>query len=142
MKVEDQEKTKQQQYVRAMRYFDNAKKVLSNSGIEGIFYKDEKYVSSACGIAYKGVLVALDCWLTLKEVKFPKEEKKRKSIEFYMYNLQKHNKKMVDYLNSAYRALHLDGYYGSLTDSRIIKAGFASAKELIDLIKPSAQEAL
>ncbi len=135
MTVEDQEKAKQKQYVRAMRYFDNAKKTLSQTDIEGIFYKDEKYVSSACGIAYRGVLVALDCWLSLKGVEFPKE--KRKSIEFYMENLGKLNKKMVDYMNSAYHTLHLSGYYDCTTDSRVVKAGFSSAKEIINLIKPS-----
>jgi len=142
MTVEEQQKLLQSQHLRAMRYFDNAKKVLSNSSIEGFFYQDEKYVSSACGIAYKGVLVALDCWLTLKEVEFPKENKKRKSIHFYRDNLQKHNKKMVDYLNTVYNQLHLSGYYEGETDSRIIKIGFSNAKELIDLIKPSAGEAL
>jgi len=137
--VEDQEKAKQQQYARAMRYFDNAKKTLSETDIEGVFYKDEKYVSSACGIAYKGILVALDCWLSLKGVEFPKDGKKRKSISFYMDNLSKLNKKMVDYMNSVYNVLHLDGYYGGLTDTRIIKAGFSNAKELINLIKPSRE---
>ena len=142
MKVEDQEKTKQKQYVRAMRYFDNAREVLSKTAIEGFFYQDEKYVSSACGIAYRGVLIALDCWLALKEVEFPKEKKKRKSIYFYRDNLQRLNKKMVKHLNSVYNILHLNGYYEGETDSRSIKAGFSNAKELIDLIKPSAQEAL
>jgi len=140
MTVQDQEKTKQKEYARAMRYFDNAKKTLSQTDIEGVYYKDEKYVSSACSIAYKGVLVALDCWLSLKGVEFPKESKKqRKSIEFYMYNLGRLNEKMVVRLNSVYNALHLAGYYGSNTDSRIIKAGFANAKDLINLIKPARE---
>lgn len=139
MAIEEQQKILQSQHARAMRYFNNAKKALSQAGIEGVFYKDEKYVSSACGIAYRGVLVALDCWLALKGAEFPKENKKRKSIHFYMDNLQRLDKKMFDYLNTVYNVLHLDGYYGSVTDSRVIKAGFASAKELIDLIKPSAR---
>jgi len=141
MTVEEQEKFKQKQYTRAMRYFDNAKDALSNSGIEGNIYTDEKYVSSACGIAYKGILVALNCWLSLKGVEFPKEGKKHKSIEFYKYNLGKLNEKLVDHLNNVYRVLHLDGYYGGLTDIRVIKAGFSTAKEIINLIKPT-QEAV
>jgi len=141
MTVEEQEEIKKMQYTRAMRYFGNAKNALSNSGIEGKLYTDEKYVSSACGIAYRGVLVALDCWFKLKGVEFPKEGKKRKSIEFYMYNLGKLNGKMADRLNNVYSALHLGGYYECATDSRIIKAGFENAKVLIDLIKPT-QEAV
>jgi len=137
MTVEEQEK----QYKRAVRYFNNAKDTLSNSGIEGKFYTDEKYVSSASGVAYRGVLVALDCWLSLKGVEFPKEGKKHKSIEFYRYNVGKLNGKMLDLLNSVYSALHLSGYYECTTDSNIIKSGFESAKILIDLIKPT-QEAV
>jgi hypothetical protein len=140
VKLEEQEKTKQKQYVKAMRYFDNAKEVLSKTAIKGVFYKDKKCVSSACGLAYKGVLVALDCWLKLKEVEFPKKGKKRKSIYFYMDNLQRHNEEMVKYLNTVHNVLLLNGYYDRITDSRMIEAGFSNAKELIDLIKPKASE--
>lgn len=46
-----------------MRYINNAKEVLSKAKIENNIYVDVKYVRSACGIAYLGVLKAIDEYL-------------------------------------------------------------------------------
>lgn len=40
----------------AMRYFENAKELLSKSQIEDNTYTDVKYVQEACGTAYLAVL--------------------------------------------------------------------------------------
>jgi len=62
------------EYAEAMRYMDNAEETLKRAGKQDNGrYKDEKYVRSACGIAYLGVLAALDAWLTLKGIEIPKK---------------------------------------------------------------------
>ena len=46
-----------------LRYISNAKELLSKSSIEGRKYIDIKYVKSACGVAYLGVLKAINEYL-------------------------------------------------------------------------------
>ncbi len=49
-----------------LRYFNNAKETLNKSPIEDNQYTDDKYVKSACGIAYLGVLKAIEDYLLKK----------------------------------------------------------------------------
>jgi len=136
MSIQEQEKTKERYYSEAMRYMDNAKEYLKNAKKEGNYYRDPKYVRTACGAAYNGVLIALDGYLLLKGIEKPKG-KNRKSIEYYHNNLGKLDRKMLDYLNSTYKILHLFGYYDGIEDARVVKAGFDDAKTIIKKIKPS-----
>jgi len=135
MSVQEQEQTKEKYYSEAVRYMDNAKEYLKNAQKEDNYYLDKKYVKTACGTAYSGVLVAMDGFFTLKDLK-PKA-KERKSIEFYQRNITKIDKKMLNTLNSAYEILHLWGYYDGITDAVVVKRGFDLANALIDKIKPS-----
>jgi hypothetical protein len=137
MSIEEQKEVKEKYYNEAIRYMDNAKGYLQNAKKEGKFYHDRKYVKTACATAYSGVLVALDGFLILKGVEKPKG-KQRKSIEYYQENISKIDRKMLDYLNSAYRILHLYGYYDGEENVNIIKEGFEDAYTLIDKIKPAA----
>jgi hypothetical protein len=131
----EQDKIKSEYYEEAIRYMDNAKETLKKAGKEDDFYKDDKYVKTACGIAYNAVLKALDGYFILKEVKGPKC---RKSIEFYRTNTSKIDKKALNYLNSAYNILHLDGYYDGILSVDVISTGFKYAYTIIDKIKPAA----
>jgi hypothetical protein len=124
------------QYAEAVRYMDNAKDTLRKTEKQDDGqYKDEKYVRSACGIAYLGVLAALDAWLTLKGVEIP-NKKNHTNINFYLTNVGKLDMKLLKHLNSAYNSLHLDGYYRKETSVDIIGGGFKAAYEIIDKIKP------
>jgi hypothetical protein len=134
---EEQEFIKQEGYKKAMRYIANAKDTLKLAGHKGRYYSDSKYVQTACGTAYSGVLVALDYFFELKKVPLPEM---RKSIKYYRQGL-KNYQKIKDALDSAYDVLHLSGYYDGILDSDVVKIGFARAKEIIDQIKPH-QEAL
>jgi len=135
MSVNEQEKIKEKYYNEAMRYMENAKECLKKAQKEDNYYHDSKYVKMACGTAYSGILVGLDGFLQIKDIK-PKG-KERKSIEYYQRNITMIDKKMLDVLNSAYEVLHLWGYYDGITDSRVLKVGFENAKTLIDKIKPA-----
>lgn len=81
MGILEQEAVKKSYHNEALRYMANARETLQKAGKEGSHYKDDKYVKTACGIAYNGVLKALDSYLLLKEA--PKQ-KGRKSIEYYL----------------------------------------------------------
>lgn len=120
-------------YKVAMRYVENAEEDLKLSGIDDKFYKDVKYVQSACAIAYVGILRALD---NLFEIKNLPKKRGRKSIEYYQLNLSKTDKKLLNHLNNAYTVLHLDGYYGGINKIDIIKSGFDSAITIINALKP------
>ena len=120
-----------------MRYMDNAREYLQKAKKEDRFYHDQKYVRTACGVAYSGVLVALDGYLTLKGVEKPKK-KLRKSIEYYQENLGKLDRKLLNNLNSAYQILHLFGYYDGTNNVNVIREGFDQAFTIIEKIKPAA----
>jgi len=136
MSIQEQQKIKEKYYSEAMRYMDNAKEYLKSARKEGKYYRDTKYVRTACGTAYNGVLIALDCFLLLKGISIPKG-KDRKSIEFYHNNLAKLDRKMLDYLNTSYKILHLYGYYDGVEKADVIKSGFDDAKKIIEKIKPA-----
>jgi len=127
---------KERYYTEAIRYMDNAKESLKNAKKEGNYYNDSKYVKTACGTAYSGVLVALDGFLLVKGLSKPKKSL-RKSIEFYQENVAKIDKKMLNYINGAYKILHLLGYYDGTNNVAVVKAGFDEAYKIIEKIKPS-----
>jgi hypothetical protein len=138
MSIEQQQEVKTKAYAEAMRYMENAKDVLRKANKEDDFYHDPKYVRMACGTAYNGVLLALDTYLQLKDVEMPK--KKRRSIEFYTSNVAQLDKKLLNHVNTVYSILHLDGYYDGIRDARVVSAGFDSAYQIIDKIKPLSDD--
>jgi len=135
MSVQEQQELKEKYYGEAIRFMDNAKECLKKAKKEDHYYNDQKYVKMACGTAYNGVLLALDCFLMLKGIEMPKG-KSRKSIEFYHNNLGQLDRKMLKILNSAYEVLHLWGYYDGISDARVVSAGFDNAYAIIEKIKP------
>ena len=122
-----------------MRYIDNARLQLQQAGKEDRNYIDEKYVHTACGTAYIGALKALDLLFALKQV--PKK-RGRKSIEYYQSNLANIDKKLLNYLNNAYRLLHIAGYYEGVTEIKAIEAGFENAILLINALKPYSKNTI
>ena len=122
-------------YAEANCYMDNAKETLQKAGKDGSHYTDPKYVQTACGTAYNGVLIALNGWLALKGIPEP-HKKQRKSIEYYMSNIAKIDKKLASIMDDAYRILHLYGYYDGIRNVKEIGIGFDAAYEIIDKIKP------
>jgi len=134
MSREEQQEVKQKYYHEAVRYMDNAKETLKRAGKEDRFYRDPKYVRTACGTAYNGVLIAMDGYFVLKGLDKP--VKNRKSIEYYQERAGKLDRKMLNHLNVAYKILHLSGYYDGIESVNVIKEGFDNAYTIIDKIKP------
>ena len=137
MSVFEQQELKEKHYGEAIRYMSNAKECLTKAKKEDYFYNDPKYVKMACGTAYSGVLVALDCFLILKGIHKP-SGKERKSLEYYQNHLGKLDKKMLVSLNDAYKILHLSGYYDGIQNVNVVKEGFDLAYQIIEKIRPAA----
>lgn len=121
----------------AARYMDNAKELLGRSPIKDNTYTDVKYIKSACGVAYLGVLKAIDDYLLrhgLTDKELPQ------SVEGYRKALQKHvsihNGKLLTVFEAIYRELHIAGYYrGNLRNTGTVKESLKAAKEFIEKIR-------
>jgi hypothetical protein len=44
---------------------------------------------------------------------------------------------MLDYVNGAYKILHLFGYYDGIEKADVVKSGFDEANKIIEKIKPA-----
>ena len=135
MTMHEQEHIKQTSYAEAMRYMDNAKNALQAAKLESKRYKDAKYVRTACGTAYNGVLLALDAFLEIKGVPLPKGDA-RKNFRYYRNGIGEENGKLQDCYDDVYKILHLSGYYDGILNAKIIKEGFDKAGIIITRIKP------
>jgi len=133
MGIAEQTAIKESYYKEAMRYMDNATESLEKAGKDGKFYADEKYVKTACGTAYNGVLKAFDGYFILKGIE---KKKGRKSIEWYQSTVAKMDKKLNVELKNAYDILHLSGYYDGVTSIKVVEAGLDVANSIIRRIKP------
>jgi hypothetical protein len=121
----------------AIRYFNNAKEILSKAKIEDNRYSDIKYVQEACGTAYLAVLKSIDEYLIEKG--FTKKELPQ-SVDAYREALQKHlaihNGKLTREFEVLYSELHIAGYYrGNIQHVDTVKAALKAAKAFIDKIK-------
>ncbi|GHT69300.1 hypothetical protein FACS189452_09960 [Bacteroidia bacterium] len=136
---EQQEQRKLQPYAEALRYMSNAEETLRKTKKEDNHYLDGKYVSTACGTAYKGVLKAMDAWLEAKGVSMPTKRdktKKHRSIDTYRRDVRFDGRMLSD-LNTVYDVLHLAGYYDEITYVPVIRGGFDRAYSIIEKIKPA-----
>ncbi|MDR0869002.1 MAG: DUF5618 family protein [Planctomycetota bacterium] len=136
--TDEQEAAKQDAHYEAMRYLRNAEDILLKAGQEGKWYLDKKYVSVACGAAYLGALIAMDAIFKLRDVKPPKGNK-RESIKYYVENAARIDGKLARDLNTAYRALHIEGYYEGTLSVPIIRAGFETAYDIVSRIRPQRE---
>ena len=120
--------------IESERYLNNARELLKKAGRENGYYKDVKYVRTACGTAYLASLLAADAFLA-KYGKKVSDKKGRRHADNYRELLTKMNKKVLNSFNSTYYVLHLSGYYDGVLDGKIIQRGFEALQELIDAAK-------
>jgi len=119
-------------YNEAVRYIENARDTLKRAGKMDGEYKDVKYVQTASGTAYLGVLITLDEYLKRKE---GNRYSQPQSIEDYQRRIAKQNKKVNKWLKIVYADLHLVGYYHGTTSYEVIRRGLENAEKIINLIK-------
>lgn len=119
-------------YLEALRYVDNARKILSkHAGKSGDYYSDPKYVKMACNTAYTGILVALDATLNLERKKGV-----RLDVNVYKKALASQNKKILNDFVSAYNYLHLFGGYDGDLNVATSQKGLELAQRVIEWSKP------
>lgn len=136
MSIPEQNEIKAKAYKEAMRYMQNAKETLKKAEKRNNIYSDKKYVRTACGTAYCGVLIALEAYVSLKGIHAGPKEKK--DIEFYQRTINKIDKKLLDIINVIYDTVHKSGYYDGNQDAIVIGRGFEHIYTIINKIKPSA----
>ncbi len=122
---------------KALRYLNNAKKILETAPIEGNTYIDVKPVREAFGTTYLAILEAINeallkRGLTRKELP--------KSVDAYRKALQKyiavHDGKLLREFEFLYDEIHIAGYYrGLLRNINVVKEVFKSAKAFIKKIR-------
>ncbi len=134
MSIDEQKQIKEVYYNEAIRYMENAKESFQKAGKEDNYYIDDKYVKTACGTAYNGVLKALDGYFILKEVS--KQKKGRKDRQYYEKSITVIDKKLLKYFETVYNVLHLTGYYDGETNVTVIQSGIKVAYDIIEKIKP------
>lgn len=125
-----------------IRYIENAKEILNKSPREENYYKDIKYVKTACGTAYLGVLRAIDDYLLDRGIT---RDKLPKKVEEYEKALKKHggvyNGKLMRQFQTIYHELHIAGYYrGDLQRISIVKEAISNAKDFIEKISRLTKE--
>lgn len=122
----------------AIRYLNNAKELLKKTPVEDNIYTDIKYVKSALGVAYLGVLEAINESLLNKGL--TKKELPKK-VEEYEKALKKYfgayNGKLLKEFSTLYDELHIAGYYrGLLHRTDVIKATLKGAETFIHKLRP------
>jgi Domain of unknown function (DUF5618) len=135
MSMNEQNNIIEKYFNEAMRYMANAKDTLKFAKKEDEYFSEIKYVKTACGTAYNGVLLALDGFFMLKGVEKPK--KGRKSIEYYTNNVAKIDSKLTKELKAVYDILHLSGYYDGINSVKVVSTGFEIAYNIIKRIEPN-----
>ncbi len=130
-------KEKEMRYREAVRYLDNAAEILRNKALKkDRYYGDAKYVSMACGTAYKAVLLALETYFELKGMPLDHKKYGRTNVKDFERRLAVLDKKMLNEFSTTYDVLHLAGYYEGQTKYDVIRSGMDSAIQIINKIKP------
>lgn len=125
-----------------IRYIENAKEILNKSPIEDNYYTDIKYVKTACGAAYLGVLKAIDGYLLGRGIT---RDKLPRKVEEYEKALKKYggpyNGKLLRQFNVIYHELHIAGYYrGDLQAVKTVKEALANARIFIEKLAGLTKE--
>ncbi|MFM9839594.1 MAG: DUF5618 family protein [Cyclobacteriaceae bacterium] len=132
---------KEIRYREAIRYMENAVDILKTKARKkDRYYEDQKYVRMACATAYNAVLLALDSYLEIKGKPIQKKKNSQINVKDYQKSLAEIDKKTLNEFTTAYRILHIDGYYQGETNYSIIKGGMDSAAQIINKIRPQGTE--
>jgi Domain of unknown function (DUF5618) len=133
---------KEIRYREAIRYMENAVDILKTKARKkDRYYEDQKYVRMACATAYNAVLLALDSYLEIKGKPIQKKKNSQINVKDYQKSLAEIDKKTLNEFTTAYRILHIDGYYQGETNYSVIKSGMDSAAQIINKIRPQGTEA-
>jgi hypothetical protein len=114
------------------RFYKNAKMALKRATIKYKRYQDPKPVQEASGMGYLAVLKAIDGFLLSAGLP---ADKLPASVVEYQKALNKYSSKdgkLLSTFNTVYENLHILGYYRGGLNVDMIKAGFDSARFIVE----------
>ena len=114
----------------ARRYVENADDILKEKGKldeDGFEYQDEKYVRAAGNYLWLGVLMALDTVFHVRE-----DRRTRVHIGDYFEVISKRDKKLLDWVDSAYGIIHCYMNYDGNPSKELCDTGFLYADKIIN----------
>ena len=136
-------KEKETRFREAVRYMANASDILrTKARKKDRYYEDEKYVRMACATAYNTVLLAVGTYLEMKDNAIQKKKNATISVDDCRKKLAGIDTKLLKEFNSAYRVLHLEGYYEGETKYDTIQSGMDSAVHIVNKIRPAGLDSL
>jgi hypothetical protein len=115
------------------RYIKNAKEILNKAEKEGDYYSDIKYVRSAFGCLYLGILEVIDEFLLSKGVeKKDLPKKKDEYLKFLKKYCSAYNGKLMKEFDNLYDEIHIAGYYrGLLKSVKVVNSVFDEGEKFI-----------
>jgi hypothetical protein len=121
----------------ARRYIQNGKDTLVLAGIEdnGFYHKDPKYVSKAAGIAYVGILKAIDGLYVHLTKQNPDDLKHVEAYRAVLKSIPKIGKRLFRDFNTLYMYLHVGMYYREQKDVAVSESAFELSDEFVDAIE-------
>jgi len=133
-------KVKPEQYTieEALRYYDNAKEILSTKAkkSEG-FYSDRKYVRMAGNTVWNGVLIAMDA---VYGVKNKVKKGTRPDYDAYQKAINSEKDSIANAFLAAYEHCHKFMGYDSVLSSKTVSTALDYAKEIIDFCAVKAKQ--
>ncbi len=114
----------------AHRYVENAQQLLKEHGQldhETQLYRDRKYLQMAGNTLWNGVLLILDAVFHVRT-----EKRFHPDIKDYREVIGKHDRKLLDLVNTAYETLHIILGYDGNRERNICNVGIRHANEIIN----------
>lgn len=124
-------RTPEEFFSEAVRYYRNARHILSRVPIEYEQYADPKPVAEASAIVYKAVLYAVNGYLLRFGAEVGKLPRDEREIRKVLRRTAQQNGKLLGKFNTVYDSMHVTAYYGDITSVIIIKPGLESARWII-----------
>lgn len=115
----------------ARRYVANAKETIAKADLNTTtgYYQDRKYIQTAGDLLWKGCLIALDAAFGIS-AKLKKDQ--RADIDDYKKAVAKRDRKLSQFVNDGYKAMHLNMGYDGVYNKAACDDGFRIANLIID----------
>lgn len=114
----------------ALRYVDNARRVLNESGhlnVETGRYEDNKYVKAAGHYLWHSSLIVLDAVFQVKTKSRPHPD-----VKDYLNAIGNRDRKLLESVVDGYQIMHITMGYDGNRIKRVCEEGFRLANSIID----------
>ena len=119
-------------FEQALRCIDNAEAELKKSGKSGNYYTNKKYIKTAGGIAYAGILQATKQYIALSGVVVSDDEREIKRA------LAMLNRRLVEPFNHFYSYLYFSVHLHGNSNVRNLTEVLKEVREFIAILKEAS----